>query len=568
MKYRFEDWQAGKRFPKLGFDVADLCDSGWNREQIDTFMRATVKPWSPPTDDKPADKREERREQSAGAEQPAKVDTLTSEPEIARPVIDMQRREDMPSKKNDDRYPDDIPTGSSVRLRDHPLRDGILALREWVFLSGDCEFYNHVTGDRMSKTAFDLSMAPITPMVEIQKNDGSLSSKKYPSSRTLIEFLDGKIVSSRMYRPDVPDEFFEVDGIRYVNSYMPRTVPAADPNWQSHDAWKICEDHINTMFPDDGKVLIKWMAHNVQFPGRKITWSPVLVGVQGDGKTTTINMLRAAMGVANVQDVSQEALFSDFNAWAEGACVRVLEEIRVTGTSRSTVMDKLKPMITNSCIEVVRKGQDGRPVMNVTNYIAATNHLDALAIDEGDRRWGILRTPFASRDEMLAKHSPEYFRRLVNAVEGFPGVIRGWLLNVDLSDFDPKIAPPMSAAKLEMINASRSPADADIREAISLGGEGISPDIIATDCLGARVKELGGRSINTSAMANILRESGWVRCNVTVKWRDKNRRVYYRPAAVPDHLTGSALTAHLRMMLDDADRLRSDDEKIIEEMPW
>lgn len=568
MKYSFEDWQAGKRFPELGFDVADLCDNGWSREQIDTFMRAIVKPWSPTDNDSPANRHDERQKRPSDADKHIGVETRSSDPVDVSTAIDTQRREDVPSKKNDDHYPDEVPTGSSIRLRDHPLRDGILELRKWVFLSADCEFYNHVTGERMSKTAFDLSMAPITPMVEIQKDDGSLTSKKYPSSRTLIEFLEGEIVSSRMYRPDVSDEFFEVDGIRYVNSYMPRTVPAADPNWKEHEAWKICEDHIKAIFPDGGNILIKWMAHNVQFPGSKITWSPVLVGVQGDGKTTTINMLRAAMGVANVQDVSQEALFSDFNAWAEGACVRVLEEIRVTGTSRSTVMDKLKPMITNSCIEVVRKGQDGRPVMNVTNYIAATNHLDALAIDEGDRRWCVLRTPFTSRDDLLSKHSPEYFRRLVNAVENFPGVIRGWLLNVDLSDFDPKIAPPMSAAKIEMINASRSPADADIREAISLGGEGISPDVIATDCLGARVKELGGRSINTSAMANILRESGWVRCSVTVKWRDKNRRVYYRPNAVPEHLTGSALTAHLRMMLDDADRLRSDEEKVMEEIPW
>lgn len=46
MIYRLEDWQSGVPLPK-GFDVADAVRDGWTKADIDTFMRATVRPWSP-----------------------------------------------------------------------------------------------------------------------------------------------------------------------------------------------------------------------------------------------------------------------------------------------------------------------------------------------------------------------------------------------------------------------------------------------------------------------------------------------------------------------------------------
>lgn len=49
MTYRLEDWQAGKPLPK-GFDVADAVAGGWTKADIDTFMRATVRAWSPEPD--------------------------------------------------------------------------------------------------------------------------------------------------------------------------------------------------------------------------------------------------------------------------------------------------------------------------------------------------------------------------------------------------------------------------------------------------------------------------------------------------------------------------------------
>lgn len=47
MKYSFENWVAGEPLPK-GWDAADAVDDGWTAKEIEAFMRATVRPWTPP----------------------------------------------------------------------------------------------------------------------------------------------------------------------------------------------------------------------------------------------------------------------------------------------------------------------------------------------------------------------------------------------------------------------------------------------------------------------------------------------------------------------------------------
>ena len=57
-RYALDDWKSGVRPPK-GWDCANACDDGWTKADLDAFMRATVKPWTPPKNDRPAEKPEE-----------------------------------------------------------------------------------------------------------------------------------------------------------------------------------------------------------------------------------------------------------------------------------------------------------------------------------------------------------------------------------------------------------------------------------------------------------------------------------------------------------------------------
>ncbi len=553
-----------------GWDVADAADQGWSRDEIDAFMRARVRPWEPDGGDAPPEPPAPPPAPAPEADEAIPEPNDYAEPDAGDWVpdpfggiseIQMDRSDDLIEYQRDSRR--EVPASG----RDRPGQPFRVwggepdRLREWVFLSSEAVFANVHTGERMSKSAFDLVMSNIVPMIETMNAKGETKSMKFPASKCLIEYLDGIVCSTVMYRPDIDDLLVWVDGILHLNSYLPSSVPAVDAAWSQHDAWRAARDHIHNIVPDGAEVIIKWLAHNVQFPGKKILWSPVLVGAQGDGKTTIGKIVQMAMGRKNVSPVSPEALFSDFTSWAEGKCVRVLEEIRVLDKGRSSVMDKLKPMITNDVVDVVKKGKDGCDVANVTNYIALTNHMDALAIDEGDRRWGVWRTRFKDHAQVRAELTDAYWKRLNEAIGRHPEVIRGWLMSVDLSDFNPYSSPVMTSAKQAMIEASRSPIQADIREAISLGGVGVGRDVIATDALNDAARQIGNRSVNTTTMANILRGMGWMKHGPTVKWNGKSRRVYYLPGDWCAGIEGHGLTALLRERLQDTELDRPEEDR-------
>lgn len=428
-----------------------------------------------------------------------------------------------------------------------------MSLDQWVFLSGDNEFYHAPTGRTMVVSAFNMAMSTITPMIEFVKSDGEVVEKKLSAAKTLIEHLDGKVAHSTMYRPDIPendDELFWVDGMPFINSYMPQSVPGSDPDWREKECWRLCERHILNILGDEaGCLVVKWMAHNVQYPGRKILWAPIIVGVQGDGKTTISKMLGAAMGAQNVSPVSPEAMFSEFTGWAEGSCVKVLEEIRVHGNSRHNAMNKLKPLITNDQVEVVRKGKDGKQVVNVTNYLALTNHMDALALDEGDRRWGVFKTKFNDRAAMLAEFDDAYWDALHNGIYTQPETIRAWLLNVPLDDFNRVAGPEIGEHKRAMIESTRSPDQIDVEEAIALGWHGVTENLICTDCLNAAILAGTGQRLNSKRIANALEHAGWVRVPETLKWNGRNRRVWWKKTSA----LGGASPAEYRAILDTSD---------------
>jgi|GEM_PF-912429 len=75
-QYSFEDWQAGA-LPCLGWDSADAADVGWTKDQLDEFMRKTIRPFtppSPPAEEKLPEKPQEEPSAPAGSSVPAKVE--------------------------------------------------------------------------------------------------------------------------------------------------------------------------------------------------------------------------------------------------------------------------------------------------------------------------------------------------------------------------------------------------------------------------------------------------------------------------------------------------------------
>jgi hypothetical protein len=275
-----------------------------------------------------------------------------------------------------------------------------------------------------------------------------------------------------MYAPSF-GAFFEYEGKKWVNSYRLDSVPIADPNWRDSDCWLTVEKHYLNMFevPEAGRRILQWMAFNVQHTGTKILWAPIVCGIEGDGKSSIANILSAAMGGSNVKEVGTGDIKSGFNDWAEGAAVVAMEELRVKGHNRHDVMNALKPVISNPRVSVNRKGLGRYDAINFTNYLAFTNHEDALVLDQGNRRWQAFFSRHSRRDEMLKEYHPEYWEAFHDAYRLNPEIIRGWLMDFDISDFNPNYPPAMPNSNSRMIEAARSEIETAMLEEIENMGD-------------------------------------------------------------------------------------------------
>lgn len=404
-------------------------------------------------------------------------------------------------------------------------------LSEWLYLEAEDRFYGVACGSRLTAQAFDMRHNRLCPT----DGNGEVVAGATMLARDVWHI---ETVFTSTYIPWA-GPLFERDGRRYVNAYRPSSVPVAasflSPGGQA--AVELVRRHLELVCgsrPEVLDTLLAWLAHNVQKPGVKIRWAPLIKGVEGDGKTTIATLLAAVMGMPQVRNISPRVLGTDFTGWAEGSCVGVLEEVRIVGHSRHDIMNALKPFITNDAIEVHRKGVDSYEAANVTNYIAFTNFADALPLTDTDRRWWIVFTPWARVEDLAAAigvprgELPGYFTRLHLAIQDHAPDLRRWLLDLAIpATFRPNGPPPLTDEKLVMADAAASPEEQAVRELIAAGGIGFGPRVLSSACLTSAAEfEQLGFVLNTTAVNRVLTRLGWVKVGSQVKWNGQSHRVW------------------------------------------
>ena len=346
-------------------------------------------------------------------------------------------------------------------------------------------------------------------------------------------------------------------GVECVNTYRPSTVPdAADfITVEGQQVIDLFIQHVQMLCGGRAEIvnsLIAWLAHNVQKPGSKIRWAPLIKGVEGDGKTLFGHFAEAAMGSPNVKSISPTVLGTDFSDWAHGACVGVLEEIKLTGHNKYDILNKIKPYVTNNSVPVHPKGGKEFTVINTMNYVAFTNFSDALPIGDTDRRWMVVFTPFGNISELSEyvigngwANAGAYFDALYSGAVAHRASLRRWLLDYPISaQFKADGSAPMTDEKLQMVALSASPEDQVVLEAISEGGVGVASNVLSTSCLSAACALLDADvNLATTRVNHALGRLGWSKVAQKLKWKGMSHRVWVKGKVPSD-------TEALRSILD------------------
>lgn len=135
---------------------------------------------------------------------------------------------------------------------------------------------------------------------------------------------------------------------------------------------------------------INWLSFIYQTRKKaKTAW--VLSGVPGTGKGVFANhVLRPLFTDEQVPVKTLENLEEQFNSYLQQAIVCVVDEFHMASSgAMQKVANKLKNQITEPTITIRKMRANQVEVPNYTSFIFLTNHVDAIRIEPGDRRYNI-----------------------------------------------------------------------------------------------------------------------------------------------------------------------------------
>jgi len=232
-------------------------------------------------------------------------------------------------------------------------------------------------------------------------------------------------------------------------------------------------DHVYKVFGEDDAHIIKWLAHRVQRPQEKINHALVLGGEQGIGKDTLLEPLKDAVGRWNFSEVSPKQITGRFNSFLKSAILRVSEARDLGDSNRFEFYDHMKSYIAAppDVLRIDEKHLREYYVFNCCGVIITTNYkMDGIYLPADDRRHYVAWSPLRKKD-----FTDSYWNELWGWYyeNGGIGDVISYLMELDISGFDPKAPPPKTAAFWDIVDANRSPEDADLADAIDRMG---SPD--------------------------------------------------------------------------------------------
>jgi hypothetical protein len=428
-------------------------------------------------------------------------------------------------------------------------RPGGAGMEPWcapyVWCKADDLFINTVTQEAVSTQSFNAAHGRDVKGRWLSEEGFQLSA-----SQVALQEIQIDVVSRRMYLPWA-EQRFSKDGLDFLNSYRP--ISGGRAAWQGHAVVGALSTHLlNLCGTASAAHLTRYLAYCVQNPGRKIRHSILIKGTEGDGKSLIGNVLELILGQANVGKVSPKVLNSDFNSWAEGHCVCIIEELRMVGHNRYDVANALKEYHTNDTVVIHRKGKDSYVVYNTQNYLCFTNFADAVPLNDSDRRYHVIFSPFVDHADLLAAGmDANYFDQLFTLIRDNVDVLRGWLMDVDLTGFDPNGRAPDSDAKRAMVAAAEHEVDQAIRELIDAGTVGVSREVVSVPHLRAALEALtmSGSDVEVPdkrGVSVVLGRMGYLSCGAATSWHGQDYRTWVRD------VTKVSNRSEIRRLLDES----------------
>ncbi|MCL4709617.1 MAG: bifunctional DNA primase/polymerase [Pseudorhodoplanes sp.] len=351
---------------------------------------------------------------------------------------------------------------------------------EWVWVADASQFVRRSDGKKYRADQWNSLYARLKP-------DGSVLNAVWKGNVPIRKF------ESLVYLPERP-EF--PDGER-GGQYNIWRKAGVEP--KPGDVTPFL-DHMAYLFPDEGdrNHVLDYLALLVQRPAEKIHFALLVRGAQGTGKSWIGRLMAKMIGRRNVVTPSNDEVTSRWTVWMEGAQLAIIEELMALG--RLEVANRLKPVITETTLRIEEKGRSHYSIPNCLNFLCFTNHEDAVPIERGDRRWLVIFSPAAKRNDA-------YYDGVFEFLKGDgPSFVKRWLLDRKVA-LNPKGVAPSTSGKEAMRRLSLGDAENHLLELFEQQQHPFDFDLVRIDdLLNAVPTPLQGRANIRTRVLKLLKD--------------------------------------------------------------
>ena len=356
----------------------------------------------------------------------------------------------------------------------------------YIFKASNNRFY-----DRQTRLTYDVQA--VCRRHAHETRDGESVHAALFSGSHPVDKVDGAT-----YLPG-GSEIVEERGGRWLNTWVKPSVvrrPGSARPFLNHVRYILDGDDVAVRY------CLDWFAHIIQHPTVKIPVALLLIGKQGTGKSLLASVGIRLVGVDNTSSISANDLSNAFNGWADGKSLIVIDEL-VNDRSNATPA-RLKGLITEPRLHVNRKGVEAHAASNLAHFMLLSNAIDAAIVDSDDRRFMVWCSQAAPKPA-------GYYRWLNRWIEGGgDGRVLNFLLERDLSQFNPHARPPKTAGRDRVIAESRSGIADYLHNALEAGDEPFDRDLVILNRVVDHMTLVKRMPVNTRVVAGVLRQAGAV----------------------------------------------------------
>jgi hypothetical protein len=197
----------------------------------------------------------------------------------------------------------------------------------WVYNETLMEFHHVATGHSIKTGAFNAKFNRKQECHEAECTASSLVSRHMTT------------VANTMFWP-CEDQIITHNGLDYVNVFRRHdVVPVEASTFDAELAVQRIIDHAFSLAtdPTEADLLLDFLAYVYQNPAKRVRWAILLFGIQGNGKSFFVELMKRLMG-HNAGEVAGTTIAQRFTGWAVNKLFIAIEEIRVPSESKYAVM--------------------------------------------------------------------------------------------------------------------------------------------------------------------------------------------------------------------------------------